>query len=328
MDRVSEDTVRRAPVPEGHHIQHPPTLVFCHANGFPAGTYGVLFEAWRRSGWRVLAPEKFGHDPRYGVSNGWRALRDELLTFVERDQQESGSAGPVALVGHSMGGYLALLAASRKPALASAVVLLDAPIVSGWRVPAFGLAKATGLIQRGGPGVASARRREHWPTLAAVREHFAGKAAFARWDPRVFDDYLRHGFHAPEAAAFEGGDDVGGGGGERDAAAHGVRLAFARDTETRIYTLPHHVPALLCRHRCAALSRSSPARARRRTASSARIRPAAGRPALAVDEGSHLFPMEKPEATAAAVLALLESTTSGPGAPDRALAAPSQARSI
>jgi hypothetical protein len=23
-------------------------LVFCHANSFPGGTYGVLFEAWRQ----------------------------------------------------------------------------------------------------------------------------------------------------------------------------------------------------------------------------------------------------------------------------------------
>lgn len=292
---VNHDTARAAP----KSGSHPPTLVFCHANGFPAGTYGVLFEAWRRAGWRVLAPEKFGHDPRYGVSSGWRALRDELLAFIEHDRQGSGSAAPVALVGHSMGGYLALLAASRKPALASAVVLLDAPIVAGWRVPAFGLAKATGLIQRGGPGVASARRREHWPTLAAVREHFAGKAAFARWDPRVFDDYVQHGFHAGSSAAPDG-----------------VRLAFARDTETRIYnTLPHHVPALLRRHplRCPVSFVAGTRSAENRQLGLAFAKRLAG-PRWRWIEGSHLFPMEKPEATAAAVLALLEATTGAPAA--------------
>ena len=34
------------------------TLVFSHANGFPAGTYRVLFEAWRAAGWRVVALPK------------------------------------------------------------------------------------------------------------------------------------------------------------------------------------------------------------------------------------------------------------------------------
>ena len=36
-------------------------IVFAHANGFPASTYRVLFEAWRAAGWVVLAPERFGH---------------------------------------------------------------------------------------------------------------------------------------------------------------------------------------------------------------------------------------------------------------------------
>lgn len=273
----------------------PPTLVFCHANGFPAGTYGVLFEAWQRAGWRVLAPDKLGHDPRYGVANGWRALRDELLAFIEHHQRDGA---PVALVGHSMGGHLALLAASRKPSLVSAVVLLDAPIVAGWRVPAFGMLKASGLIRRGGPGVAAARRREHWPTLAAAREHFAGKAIFMRWDPRVFDDYVRHGFHATAA-----GGDTGRGAG-------GVRLAFARDTEARIYnTLPHHVPALLRRHplRCPVSFVAGTRSVENRQLGLAFARRLAG-PRWKSIEGSHLFPMEKPEATAAAVLALLEAT--------------------
>ena len=53
-----------APRRVGHTRGMPRTLVFSHANGFPAGTYRVLFEQWRAAGWHVLAPEKFGHDPR------------------------------------------------------------------------------------------------------------------------------------------------------------------------------------------------------------------------------------------------------------------------
>lgn len=264
------------------------TLVFCHANSFPAGTYGVLFDAWRRAGWRLLAPEKLGHDPAYPVTNGWRHLRDELVAYIER---EAGGQ-PVALVGHSMGGYMSLLVASRKPALVSGVVLLDAPIVSGWRAPAFGLLKMSGLIHRGGPGRASARRREHWPSVEAVREHFAGKPLFARWDPRVLDDYLRHGF-VPE---------TGGDGG-------GVTLAFQRDIETRIYnTLPHHVPALLRRHplRCPVGFIAGKRSAENRQLGLDFVRRLAG-PRWRWMEGSHLFPMERPEETAAAVLALLAS---------------------
>ncbi len=262
------------------------TLVFCHANSFPAGTYGVLFEAWRQAGWRVLAPEKLGHDAAYPITNGWRRLRDELIAYIERETGPE-PLSPVALVGHSMGGYMSLLVASRKPALVSAVVLLDAPIVSGWRVPAFGLLKASGLIHRGGPGKASARRREHWPTPEAARKHFADKPMFARWDPRVLHDYLHHGF-AP-----------GGQG--------GVTLAFRRDAETRIYnTLPHDVPALLKRHplRCPVSYVAGRRSAENLQLGLDYVRGLAG-PRWQWMQGSHLFPMEKPEETAAAVLAML-----------------------
>ena len=78
-----------------------------HANGFPAGTYRRVFEAWRAAGLAVLAPEKFGHDERYPVTSNWPHLRDQLISFVEREGRR-----PVCLVGHSMGGYLSVLAAA------------------------------------------------------------------------------------------------------------------------------------------------------------------------------------------------------------------------
>jgi len=266
------------------------TLVFCHANGFPAGTYEVLFEAWRRAGWRVIAPAKLGHHAEFPVTSGWRHLRDELIAFIEREAQ----GAPVALVGHSMGGYLSLLVASRRPALVNAVVLLDAPIVSGWRAPAFGLLKMSGLIHRGGPGKASARRREHWPSRDDVREHFRRKPTFARWDARVLEDYVRHGFE-PDMREGEGGTQGG------------VTLAFRREVETRIYnTLPHHVPALLKRHplRCPVGFVAGRRSAENRQLGLAFVRRLAG-PRWKWMEGSHLFPMERPDETAAAVLSLL-----------------------
>jgi pimeloyl-ACP methyl ester carboxylesterase len=204
-----------------------------------------------------------------------------------------------------MGGHISLLAASRKPALVSSVVLLDSPVVSGWRAPAFGLLKLSGLIRRGGPGKASARRREHWPSIEAARQHFAGKALFARWDPRVLDDYLRHGFVANPAGGSGEGDGGGGGGSE----GSGVRLAFEREVETRIYnTLPHDLPALLQHYpvRCPVSYVGGKRSAESRQLGLTFVRRLAGARWRWV-EGTHLFPMERPEETAAAVLALLGS---------------------
>lgn len=264
------------------------TLVFCHANGFPGSTYGVLFEAWRRAGWTVHAPDKLGHDPARPPRSGWSALRDELIEFIER---RGAAAAPVALVGHSMGGYLALLVAAKRPQLVHAVVLLDAPIVAGWRAGAFRLLKASGMIRRGGPGRTAARRRQHWPSREAAQQHFAAKALFARWDPRVLRDYLDHGL-----VADPGGDGVG--------------LAFDRDIETAIYnTLPHHVGALLRRRplQCPVAFVAGRDSRENRQLGLGLVRRMAGQRWRWID-GSHLFPMERPEETAAVVMELLGAT--------------------
>jgi pimeloyl-ACP methyl ester carboxylesterase len=190
-------------------------IIFSHANGFPAGTYRLLFEAWRAAGHRVEAVERFGHDPRYPVSSNWPRLRDQLVDFIATH----GAGAPVHLVGHSLGGYLSLLAASRVPAQVRSVVLIDSPVVTGWRAHSLRVAKLTGLMARVSPGRISARRRWQWPSAEAALAHFASKSNFARWDERVLQDYIACGTEPDPQAAAPGG----------------VRLSFAREVETRLY---------------------------------------------------------------------------------------------
>jgi pimeloyl-ACP methyl ester carboxylesterase len=254
-----------------------PLIVFAHANGFPAGTYRVLFEAWRAAGFRVEAPEKFGHDPAFPVTSNWPHVREELAGFVERCGE------PAYLVGHSLGGFLSLLVACRHPALVRGVVMLDSPIVAGWRAHSVQVAKATGLIRRVSPGRVSQRRRERWPSRDAAHAHFAAKHAFARWDPRVLTHYVESG--------LQDSDD-------------GVTLAFRRDVETRLYnTLPHHLSAVLKRHPprvpVSFVAGTQSAEIRQVTLAATR---AVVRERLSWIEGTHLFPMERPDETAAEVL--------------------------
>ena len=168
---------------------HAGQIVFAHANGFPAAIYRLLFEYWRERGYRVHAIDRFGHDPAFPVSSNWPHLRDQLIAFIDAEV-----GGPAFLVGHSLGGMLSVLAASKRPDLARGVVLLDAPIIAGWRAHSLQVAKATGLMPRITPSRVSRSRRQAWPSRAAVREHFAKKSVFARWDPRVLDDYVASAF--------------------------------------------------------------------------------------------------------------------------------------
>jgi pimeloyl-ACP methyl ester carboxylesterase len=265
------------------------TIVFSHANGFPAGTYRTVFEHWQQAGWRVLAVPRFGHDPRFAVSSNWPHLRDELLAFID----EHAPRQRLALVGHSLGGYLSLLAVCRRPAMAQALVLLDSPLVGGWRAHSVHALKLSGLMHRAGPGRVSQRRRQHWASRDEALAHFAAKRSFAVWDPAVLRDYISAGMepdpeHGPQA----------------------VRLAFRREVETRIYdTLPHHLGPLLRRHPpgCPVSYIGGTRSPEGRQAGLATTR-ALVKERLSWIEGSHLYPMEKPLDTAQAVLRVLQAT--------------------
>ena len=243
----------------------------------------MLFEAWRDAGHRVLAIERFGHDAAHPVTSNWPHLRDQLLQFIEAESP----GRPVHLVGHSLGGYLSLLAACRKPALAASLLMIDSPVLTGWKAHSVQVMKAARLIHKVSPARVSVKRRWQWPSAEAAHAHFAGKHNFARWAPEVLRDYIQFGMEPDPDAAAPGG----------------VRLAFRREIETRIYnTLPHHMGRVLRRHppRCSVAFLAGTQSVEVRQVGLAATR------ALVHDrlewlEGSHLFPMEKPEATAAAV---------------------------
>ena len=249
----------------------------------------MLFEAWQAAGWRVIALPQFGHDPAYPVSPHWPRLVEQLAQFIAA--QAPGER--VHLVGHSLGGFLSLMTACRHPKLAGQVVMMDSPLVAGWRSHSVHVAKLAGLFARYSPGRVSRRRRYRWPSADAAHAHFASKSAFARWDPRVLRDYIACGFEV------DGDVDVD--------APGAVQLAFRREIETRIYdTLPYRLMPYLRRHpppgpvsfigglRSAELRQAGMAATR-----------ALVQDRLTWIDGTHLFPMERPDETAAAVLAAL-----------------------
>ena len=267
------------------------TIVFSHANSFPAGTYRVLFEQLRARGFEVSAIERYGHDARYPVSSNWPHLVQQLLDFADAEQQKSGQ--PAFLVGHSLGGYLSLMAAARTPALARGVLLLDSPLIGGWRASAVHAAKRAQVVGALSPGRVSRARRNSWASREEALAHFQHKKVFSHWDTQVLQDYVAHGLVAQSGQ---------------------VTLAFERAIETQIYnTLPHNLDALLRRHPLAcpaAFIGGRQSLEMRQVGMALTERVTKGRTMML--DGSHLFPMERPQATAAAIEAALLNLSASP----------------
>ncbi|NML45012.1 alpha/beta hydrolase [Ramlibacter sp. G-1-2-2] len=259
-------------------------VVFSHANSFPAGTYTVLFKSLRSRGFLVKAVEKFGHEPQYAPSNNWPHLVQQLHDFADREVQKAGE--PAFLVGHSLGGFLSVMCAALHPKLARGVLMLDSPLLGGWKSHALRAVKRTPLVGSISPGAVSRKRKNRWPSREEALENFRRKKAFAHWEPQVLADYITHGTHD------EDGQRV---------------LGFDREIETAIYnTIPDNLDRMLAKHplKCpAAFIGGLESEEMKQVGMAMTQKVTQGR--VMMLEGSHLFPMEKPLATAAAIEAAL-----------------------
>lgn len=266
-----------------------PLVIFSHGNSFPGSTYGVMLQSLKSRGFGVKAIEKFGHDPRYPVTSNWPFLVQQLADFTAHEVEKSGQ--PAFLVGHSLGGFLSLMCAARHPELGGlpvrGVVLLDSPIVGGWRATALSVAKRARLVGSVSPGAVSRKRKQAWASRDEALAHFASKKIFARWNPQVLSDYIDHG--------------------TQDAGPGQRVLSFDRNIETAIYnTLPDNLEAILKRHplKCPVSFIGGRQSVEMRMVGMALTEKITKGRTMILD-GTHLFPMEKPVAAAAALEASL-----------------------
>lgn len=159
------------------------------------------------------------------MTDNWPHLVQQLADFTRREVDKAGE--PAFLVGHSLGGFLSLMAAARHPELARGVLLVDSPILGGWRASTMAVMKRTQLVGSVSPGRVSRARRSNWPDREAALEHFRHKKTLRAGTRRCWPT-----------------------GGPWHARRRGKRvLAFDREVETQIYnTLPDNLDRLIRRH--------------------------------------------------------------------------------
>ena len=253
-----------------------PVLQFSHGNGFPASSYSKMLDALSGQ-FEVHAIERIGHDSAYPVTNNWPHLERELINAIEQHGE------PVYLLGHSLGGLLSIAVALDRPELVKAVVILDAPVLAGWRAWLLRLLKLSGRDARFSPAAATQKRRVEFDSLEAARRHFQSKPLFAGLDDEVLTDYL--GRPADPAAP--------------------LRLAFDAAIEARIYrTIPDILAPRIARGSRVPIGFLAGTRsAETRLVGLSAAQTLVGQYLQWID-GSHLFPLERPLVAARAVNAM------------------------
>jgi pimeloyl-ACP methyl ester carboxylesterase len=100
-----------------------PWIVFLHGSGYSHLNWVLQTRAMAYDGWNVLAPDLPGH----GLSSG-EPLKsvEEMAQFILKVMDEAG-AGKAVLVGHSMGGLIALETSRIAPDRVAALVLIASP---------------------------------------------------------------------------------------------------------------------------------------------------------------------------------------------------------
>jgi len=263
----------------GRSDLHLPALHFAHGNSFPTGTYREFLNHLRPT-FQIHALEMLGHNPLYPVTDCWPALCQEMIASIEAIH-----AKPVILLGHSLGGMLSLMVARMRPDLVRCVLMLDSPIVAGWRAWLIRSAKLIGLNNYVGPAKYSKKRRKSWPDPETAYQHFAVKDAFAIWPEQVLRDYIEFG---------------------TEPYPKGVTLRFNREIETAIYQgLPHNIDqfaklpfpvpvGFICGTTSVECGQAGIFHTRQLVGDN-----------FEWIDGGHLYPLESPEAAAQKTLAML-----------------------
>ena len=230
--------------------------------------------------YRIGWIEAIGMDPGYPVTEGWPNLVEQLIGTLEHEYRGT----PVLGVGHSLGGYLNFLSAARRPELFRAIILLDAPIIGALRGRMLGATKRLGIVDRVTPAGVSRERRSHWNTREEAKHHFRSRRLFRHFTDACLDDYVRYGLVRSGGA---------------------LRLRIDPQIEYQIYrTIPHgmsrqlralRVPAGFIGGEHSDVVRLTGLAATRRRFTLRKV------------PGGHLFPFERPDEAAAAVIELAEA---------------------
>ena len=163
-------------------------LLFLHANGYPPDCYRPLLsrlaEKYHVTAMvqRPLWPESKPED-----IDSWRPLTDDLLRFLDAHQ-----TGPIACVGHSMGGLALLRAALHEPERFRAIVLIDPVLLPPYIIAFWNVMRKLKIGERRHPFLKAARqRRQQFDDLERLYQGYRRKPVFRYFDDEALRAYVK-----------------------------------------------------------------------------------------------------------------------------------------
>ena len=162
----------------------PSQLYFYHSNGFPAETYGQLFEFLKD-----LETQRInvlgGNIP--SLNGSYDSLVQEVIDHA------SSAKGDAIGVGHSLGATLCLLSKVKEPKIFRKVVLLDPPIFNPCKRFAVSILRKMGVEHLITPAGKAMKRREVFNSREEAIDYFENKTLFKNISKRTIELYAEHG---------------------------------------------------------------------------------------------------------------------------------------
>lgn len=189
-------------------------LVFAHATGFHGRVWDAIIARFPEH--PAHAIDLRGHGQTGGGPvEDWRVLAQDVAAFLA----QAGISGAVG-IGHSMGAHTLLQVAADNPGRFARLVLFDPVILA----PEF-YAPGEPLYSADNPHPAIRRKRD-FASPEAMIERFRERDPYNLFDPRVFEDYCRHGL-VPASSG------------------EGMELACAPEDEASVYASSRSNPGIL-----------------------------------------------------------------------------------
>ena len=257
---------------------------FTHANGIPSAAYQKFFNCFKAD-FDLKAIPMIGLNPQYPVTMSWQYLVEQVIADIEQqfpDQQVIG-------LGHSFGSLVTLMAAYKRPDLFSQLIIMDPPFVIGSKSAIFEAMQKLKLkaVDKITPAAITLKRNDHWRSFDEAYTSLRNNRLFKNFDKQCFDDYFAHGI-------------------TQDQSRGGVTLSIPKAIEAEIFrTVPAwwwrtprkapQVPVHLITAKQSHFYQQGLPQGMKKTYGVE----------FSVVEGGHMFPLEKPEATARFVQKLI-----------------------